>query len=74
MKLLYISLSFGMSLMVNVWAFYRVSGALFNPAVAVGLMAVGAFPLLRGVVFIFCQLLAAILHASTSRLVPLAIA
>ena len=32
-RLLYISLSFGMSLLVVVWAFYRISGGLFNPAV-----------------------------------------
>lgn len=32
--LLYIALSFGFSLMVNVWVFYRVSGGLFNPAVS----------------------------------------
>lgn len=32
-NLLYSSLCFGFSLMVNVWAFYRVTGGLFNPAV-----------------------------------------
>jgi hypothetical protein len=32
--LLYISLVFGFSLMVNVWVFYRISGGLFNPAVS----------------------------------------
>jgi aquaporin related protein len=32
--LLYIALSFGFSLMVNVWIFFRVSGGLFNPAVS----------------------------------------
>ena len=32
--LLYISLSFGFSLMVNVWCYYRISGGLFNPAVS----------------------------------------
>ena len=29
----YIALSFGFSLMVNVWIFFRISGGLFNPAV-----------------------------------------
>ena len=29
----YIALSFGFSLMVSVWVFYRISGGLFNPAV-----------------------------------------
>jgi glycerol uptake facilitator-like aquaporin len=33
-KLLYVSFSFGFSLMVNVWIFFRISGALFNPAVS----------------------------------------
>ena len=32
-QLLYISLSFGFSLAVNAWIFFRVSGGLFNPAV-----------------------------------------
>lgn len=31
--LLFISLSFGFSLMVHAWAHYRISGGLFNPAV-----------------------------------------
>jgi aquaporin related protein len=32
--IMYISLCFGFSLLVNVWVFYRVSGGLFNPAVS----------------------------------------
>lgn len=32
--LLFISLAFGFSLMVTVWAHYRISGGLFNPAVS----------------------------------------
>jgi hypothetical protein len=32
--MLYISISFGFSLMVNVWVFFRISGGLFNPAVS----------------------------------------
>lgn len=32
--LLYISLSFGFSLAVNVWVFFRISGGAFNPAVS----------------------------------------
>jgi aquaporin related protein len=31
--LLYIALSFGFSLAVNVWVFFRISGGAFNPAV-----------------------------------------
>lgn len=32
-NLVFVALVFGMSLMANVWAFYRVTGGLFNPAV-----------------------------------------
>lgn len=31
--LLYISLSFGTALAINVWVFYRITGGMFNPAV-----------------------------------------
>ena len=34
-RLLYISLSFGFSLAVNAWVFFRISGGLFNPAVSI---------------------------------------
>ncbi len=33
-QLLYIALSFGFSLAVNVWLFFRISGGLFNPVVS----------------------------------------
>jgi aquaporin related protein len=31
---IYTALVYGFSLLVNVWAFYRISGGLFNPAVS----------------------------------------
>ena len=34
-QLMFISLSFGFSLLVTAWVFYRISGGLFNPAVCV---------------------------------------
>ena len=37
-KLLYASLAFGFSLTVNVWAFYRVTGGLFNPSVSLSFL------------------------------------
>jgi len=33
-QVVYIALIYSMSLLVNVWAFYRISGGLFNPAVS----------------------------------------
>ena len=38
-QLLFISLSFGFSLAVTAWCFYRISGGLFNPAVRLALRA-----------------------------------
>jgi glycerol uptake facilitator-like aquaporin len=33
-QLMFIALSFGFSLAVNAWVFFRISGGLFNPAVS----------------------------------------
>ncbi|KAI0397296.1 aquaporin-like protein [Xylariaceae sp. FL0594] len=63
-RLLFISLSFGMSLAVNAWVFYRISGGLFNPAVTIGLMAIGAVGLVRGAIVIVSQLLGGIAAAA----------
>jgi len=56
--LLYISLIFGFSLMVNVWVFFRVSGGLFNPAVTLGLYLIGAIPAVRACLCFLSQMLA----------------
>ncbi|KAJ8132715.1 hypothetical protein O1611_g912 [Lasiodiplodia mahajangana] len=62
-RLLFISLCFGISLVVNAWVFYRISGGLFNPAVTIGLMAVGAVGFVRGVIVIISQLIGGIAAA-----------
>ncbi|KAA8650228.1 aquaporin [Aspergillus tanneri] len=70
-NLLYSSLSFGFSLMVNVWAFYRVTGGLFNPAVTLALCLVGGMPPLRGVLAFAAQIVAGIASAGVvSALFP----
>lgn len=56
-QLLYIALSFGFSLCVNAWIFFRVSGGLFNPAVSLGLALVGAITPGRACLLILAQLL-----------------
>ncbi|CCC14064.1 hypothetical protein SMACR_08513 [Sordaria macrospora] len=58
-NLLYISLAFGFSLMVNVWAFFRVTGGAFNPAVTLALVMVGGFPIARAAIVIVAQILGA---------------
>ncbi|RYP87424.1 hypothetical protein DL769_000520 [Monosporascus sp. CRB-8-3] len=62
-KLVFICLCFGMSLAVNAWTFFRISGGLFNPAVSIGMMAVGArneVTYVRGILIIIAQILGAI--------------
>ncbi|KAH7041349.1 aquaporin-like protein, partial [Microdochium trichocladiopsis] len=63
-KLLYISLSFGMSLMVTAWVFFRISGGLFNPAVTLGLALVGVVTPLRAVLVACSQVLGGIAAAA----------
>jgi aquaporin related protein len=58
--LLYISVIFGFSLMVNVWVFFRISGGLFNPAVTFGMVLVGAVPVVRAACLFFAQICGAI--------------
>ncbi|KAI1255208.1 hypothetical protein MGN70_003272 [Eutypa lata] len=59
-KLMFISLCFGLSLAVNAWTFFRISGGLFNPAVSIGMMVVGAITYVRGILIIIAQILGAI--------------
>ncbi|ESZ90878.1 hypothetical protein SBOR_8747 [Sclerotinia borealis F-4128] len=54
---LYISIIFGFSLMVNVWIFFRISGGLFNPAVTLGMVLVGALPIARAIYLFVAQIL-----------------
>ncbi|WVW82322.1 hypothetical protein I302_104329 [Kwoniella bestiolae CBS 10118] len=63
-NLLYIALSFGFSLAVNAWIFFRVSGGLFNPAVSLGMVLVGALTPLRGALLTFSQILGGITGAA----------
>ncbi|OAG07380.1 aquaporin-like protein [Paraphaeosphaeria sporulosa] len=69
--LLYISLIFGFSLMVNVWVFFRVSGGLFNPAVTLGLYMVGALTGTRAVLCFISQMAAGMCAAGVvSAILP----
>ncbi|ORY23218.1 aquaporin-like protein [Naematelia encephala] len=63
-NLLYIALSFGFSLAVNAWIFFRVSGGLFNPAVSLGMVLVGALTPLRGALLTFAQIVGGITGAA----------
>jgi aquaporin rerated protein, other eukaryote len=62
-NLLFISLSFGMSLIINVWIFFRVSGALFNPAISLALVVARVITPLRGGLLFIAQILGGIAAA-----------
>ncbi|KAL4994038.1 hypothetical protein BDV10DRAFT_197873 [Aspergillus recurvatus] len=69
--LLYSALAFGFSLMVNIWAFYRVTGGLFNPAVTLALCLVGGMPAYRGLFVFAAQIIGGIAAAGVvSALFP----
>jgi len=74
-KVMLISMAFGFSLLVTVWAFYRISGGLFNPAVTMAMVITGNLPLLRGLVLFPAQILGGICAAAlVSCMFPLDIA
>ncbi|KAM7192743.1 aquaporin-1 [Rhypophila sp. PSN 637] len=57
---IFISLAYSFSLLVNVWAFYRISGGLFNPAITLALCLANQLPWTRGILFIPTQLIASL--------------
>ncbi|KAI7780652.1 Aquaporin-1 [Diaporthe eres] len=59
----YTALVYGLSLLVNAWAFYRISGGLFNPAVSLGLSLSGQVPWLRTAFLVPAQVLASMCAA-----------
>jgi len=63
-NLMFISISFGFSLIINVWIFFRVSGALFNPAVSLALALAKVITPLRGILMFVAQLLGGIAAAA----------
>ncbi|KAJ5261163.1 hypothetical protein N7478_011758 [Penicillium angulare] len=70
-NLLYSALSFGFSLTVNVWTFFRITGGLFNPVVTLALCLTGGMPALRGILVFPAQLLGGIASAGVvSALFP----
>lgn len=62
-KIMYISLSFGMSLLASAWLFFRVTGGLFNPNVSLALLLTGIIGPVRFVLYCIAQLLGGIAAA-----------
>lgn len=52
----YIAFSFGFSLLVSAWLFFRVTGGLFNPNVSLALLLTGIIGPVRFVLYCIAQL------------------
>ena len=63
-RLQFIALAFGMSLAVNAWVFFRVSGGMLNPAVTLAMVLTGAIDIIRGVLVLAAQILGGIAAAA----------
>ncbi|KXN87210.1 Aquaporin-1 [Leucoagaricus sp. SymC.cos] len=59
-----ISASFGLSLLVSAWVWFRVTGALFNPDVAMCLFFVGALGFVRFVLYVGAEIVGGIVAAA----------
>ncbi|KAG9017723.1 Aquaporin-4 [Tulasnella sp. JGI-2019a] len=55
-QLMYISTAMGLSLLIAVWLFYRVTGGVFNPAVSTALLLIGAIGPIRWALYCAAQL------------------
>ncbi|KAK2007893.1 MIP family channel protein [Colletotrichum eremochloae] len=70
-RLLFIALAFSAALTANVWAFYRVTGGMFNPVVTLALVVCGGLPPLRALLIMPTQIIAGICAAGiASVLLP----
>ncbi|SNX81534.1 related to aquaporin [Melanopsichium pennsylvanicum] len=62
--IMFIALSFGMSLLVTAWMFYRITGGLFNPAITIALWLAGVLTTRRAVILFISQILGGIAGAA----------
>jgi aquaporin rerated protein, other eukaryote len=63
-NLTFISISFGLALIVNIWLFFRISGALFNPAITLALVLSSSITPLRGGLLFIAQIVGGISAAA----------
>ncbi len=68
-QLLYTALGFGFALAVNVWAFFRISGGLFNPALCLALVLTKSITWYRAAVIVIAEFVAAILASAVLNLI-----
>ncbi|KAH9453090.1 hypothetical protein Pst134EA_015950 [Puccinia striiformis f. sp. tritici] len=59
-QLLYISTSMALALLASAWTFFRISGSVFNPNVAIALALTGALKPIRFILYVVAEILAGI--------------
>jgi len=62
--IMFISVGMGLSLLITAWAFYRITGGLFNPAVTLALWLIGAVRSVRAILLTIAQLAGGIAGAA----------
>ncbi|KAH7054769.1 aquaporin-like protein [Linnemannia elongata] len=62
-----VAFAFGMGLMVTAWAFGRISGAHFNPAITLACLIAGDHSFGKAIMYLICQLLGASLGVAMAR-------
>lgn len=67
--LLGVAIAHGMAIMVGIYAFAHISGAHFNPAVSIAMMATKKMRVMEGVSYIISQLLGAALATLALKLI-----
>ena len=63
-RIMYVATSFGLSLLVSAWLFFRITGGLFNPNVSTALLLTGVIGPLRFVLYCIAQLAGGIAAAA----------
>lgn len=62
--IMFIAISFGMSLLVTAWIWFRITGGLFNPAITLALYLIGGLKAFRAVLLLVSQLAGGIAGAA----------
>jgi aquaporin related protein len=65
-KIIFVATVWGMAVTVNAWAFFRISGGLFNPAVTMAMMIIRAVPPVDGLLDMASQMAASIAAAAVA--------
>ncbi|KAJ3555344.1 hypothetical protein NM688_g2627 [Phlebia brevispora] len=63
-RIMYAATSFGLSLLISAWLFFRVTGGLFNPNVSLALLLTGVIEPVRFVLYCIAQLVGGIAAAA----------